>query len=140
MMRAIRSVSILQLAIPLLLLNGQAAFAASCTSKAPADIVIAVDVGHIARQPAGVCDDDGNCGWGETSARGVPEYDFNLALAKRISDELVREGFRSARLMIPAVVRPVRRTLRDRTARANALNADIVVPVHRDGVQHTVLH
>src|SRR5215467_7517341 len=103
MMRAIRSASILQLSIPLLLLHGPDAFAASCTSKAPADIVIAVDVGHIARQPAGVCDDDGNCGWGETSARGVPEYDFNLALAKRISDELVREGFRSTRLMIPTL-------------------------------------
>jgi len=134
-MRRIRLASILQMSIPLLLLQGEAAPAATCSSKAASDIVIAIDVGHLARQPSGgVCGSDGNCGWGETSARGVPEYDFNLKLATRIHDELVREGFRSARLMIPTVMRPVRRTLRERTDRANAMHADIFLSVHHDGV------
>jgi N-acetylmuramoyl-L-alanine amidase len=139
-MRRTRLISILQMSILLLLLQGEVAPAATCSAKAPSDIVIAIDVGHVARQPSGgVCGEDGNCGWGETSARGVPEYDFNLKLATRIHDELVREGFRSARLMIPAVVRPVRRTLLDRTDRANAMSADIFLSVHHDGVHDKFL-
>jgi N-acetylmuramoyl-L-alanine amidase len=139
-MRRTRLVSILPMSILLVLLQGKAAPAASCSSKPASDVVIAIDVGHLARQPSGgVCGSDGNCGWGETSARGVPEYDFNLKLATRIYDELVREGYRSARLMIPTVMRPVARTLRERPARANAMNADIFLSVHHDGVHDKFL-
>src|SRR5262249_22581428 len=70
-MRKTRLISILQMSILLLLLQGEVAPAATCSAKAPSDIVIAIDVGHVARQPSGgVCGEDGNCGWGETSARG----------------------------------------------------------------------
>jgi N-acetylmuramoyl-L-alanine amidase len=139
-MRRTRSVSVLQMSIPLLLLQGEVAPAATCGSKPASDVVIAIDVGHVARQPSGgICGSDGNCGWGETSARGIPEYDFNLKLATSIFDELIREGFRSARLMIPTVMRPVRRTLMERPARANAMNADLFLSVHHDGVHDKFL-
>jgi N-acetylmuramoyl-L-alanine amidase len=140
MMRANRLVSAVQISIPLLFLQGQSASAATCSSKAPADIVIAIDIGHIARQPSGgICGNDGNCGWGTTSARGVPEYDFNLKLATRINDELIREKFRSTYLMIPTVTKSVKDSLSERAARANAMNADIFLSIHHDGVKDRYL-
>lgn len=140
MKRANCLVSASRILILLLVLQGQSAFAANCRFKARADIVIAIDVGHIARQPSGgVCGSDGNCGWGTTSARGVPEYDFNLKLATRINDELIREGFRSTRLMIPMVRKPVKDSLRERAARANAMNADMFLSIHHDGVKDEYL-
>ena len=139
-MRRTRLVSILHMSTLVVLLQGEAAAAATCSTKPASDVIIAIDVGHLARQPAGgACGSDGNCGWGETSARGIPEYDFNLKLATRIYDELVREGFRSARLMIPTVMRPVRRTLLERPTRANAMNADLFLSVHHDGVHDKFL-
>jgi N-acetylmuramoyl-L-alanine amidase len=136
MICAIRLVSVLQFSIALQLLHAHSASAATCSSKAPADIVIAIDVGHVARQPSGgLCGSTGNCGWGETSARGVPEYDFNLKLATRISDELIREGFRSTHLMIPTVRRPVSASLLERVARADAMNADMFLSIHHDSVK-----
>jgi N-acetylmuramoyl-L-alanine amidase len=69
----------------------------------------------------------------------VPEYDFNLELATRISDKLIREGFRSTHLLIPTVKRPVSDSLHERAARANAMNADIFLSVHHDGVDDNYL-
>jgi N-acetylmuramoyl-L-alanine amidase len=135
-MRVIRWVLVLPLLIPLLLLPCRLVLAASCNSRAAEDIVIAIDVGHIARQPRQQCQRGKVCGWGETSARGVPEYDFNLNLATRVSDELVREGFRSTRLLIP----PVGTTPAQRADRANAMNANIFLSIHHDGINDNYLN
>src|SRR5277367_2050095 len=69
------------LALPL-----RSAAAADCAVKAPEDVVIALDVGHTAKNV------------GSTSARGIGEFDFNLKLAHRVRDELLSAGFRSTHL------------------------------------------
>jgi N-acetylmuramoyl-L-alanine amidase len=81
---------------------------------------IVVDVGHTAEAP------------GALSARGVPEYDFNLRLAKQIEEKLIERGFAEAILLITEG--PARRRLSERVARANALKADLLVSIHHDSV------
>jgi N-acetylmuramoyl-L-alanine amidase len=81
---------------------------------------IVVDVGHTAEAP------------GALSARGVPEYDFNLRLAKQIEEKLIGHGFAKAILLITEG--PARRGLTERVARANALKADLLVSIHHDSV------
>jgi N-acetylmuramoyl-L-alanine amidase len=81
---------------------------------------IVVDVGHTAEAP------------GALSARGVPEYDFNLRLAKQIEEKLIERGFAEAILLITEG--PARRGLSERVARANALKADLLVSIHHDSV------
>ena len=49
---------------------------------------VAVDVGHTAQSP------------GAMSARGVGEYDFNLRLARRTEQDLVRAGFGRSVLLV----------------------------------------
>ena len=93
---------------------------ATCSSKTNENIRIVLDVGHTATHA------------GATSARGVGEYDFNLILARRIKEELIRAGFPSTYLIVTEL--DGRRGLRQRARRANAMNADIFVSVHHDGV------
>src|SRR5215467_9145710 len=83
-----------------LLLQPQFVVAATCTSKARENIVIALDVGHNARRPGEQCQRFVKCPWGATSARGVPEYDFNLKLAQHIKERLEAAGFQSTSLII----------------------------------------
>jgi N-acetylmuramoyl-L-alanine amidase len=81
---------------------------------------IVLDVGHSAEVP------------GSTSARGVPEYEFNLHLAKRIETTLRDAGFRKALVLItPGPARP---GLLARVARANKLPADLFLSIHHDSV------
>ncbi|WP_284422110.1 MULTISPECIES: N-acetylmuramoyl-L-alanine amidase [unclassified Bradyrhizobium] len=135
-MRVIQWALVFPLMIPLLLSPCQVVLAASCSSRATEDIVIAIDVGHIARQPLQQCQRGKVCSWGETSARGVPEYDFNIKLATRVSDELISEGFRSTRLLIPRVGT----TLAQRADLANAMNANVFISVHHDGINDDYLN
>src|ERR1043166_2488522 len=86
-----------------LLLQPQLAWGA-CSAKAAKDVVIVLDVGHIAKNPAVRCSRETPCYYGSTSARGVPEYDFNLKLARRIGEELVSEGFLSTHVMVTRTV------------------------------------
>src|SRR6201996_5001443 len=51
---------------------------------------VVVDVGHTVAVP------------GAMSARGVPEYTFNLALATKIKDALTAAGFTQTTLLITA--------------------------------------
>jgi N-acetylmuramoyl-L-alanine amidase len=81
---------------------------------------VLLDVGHSAEVP------------GATSARGVPEYDFNLRLAQGIEKALVRAGFRSTNLLITPG--PARAGLFARVEKANAWPADLVVSIHHDSV------
>src|SRR5262245_11683805 len=81
---------------------------------------IVVDVGHTAEAP------------GALSARGVPEYEFNLRLAKEIEEKLIERGYAKAILLITEG--PARRGLTGRVARANALKGDLLVSIHHDSV------
>jgi D-alanyl-D-alanine dipeptidase len=101
------------------------ALAASCTAKAPEQIVIALDVGHTATNV------------GATSARGIGEYAFNLKLAQRVRDELLGAGFRSTFLIVTEL--NGHSGLSQRTERANRMNADIFISIHHDGVRDKYL-
>ncbi len=79
-----------------------------------------IDVGHTAQAP------------GATSARGVPEFVFNLNLAERIKQQLLDAGFRRSVLLLTEG--PSRKGLAERIHRANALGADLFLSIHHDSV------
>jgi N-acetylmuramoyl-L-alanine amidase len=81
---------------------------------------LVIDVGHTADAP------------GARSARGISEFVFNLALAKRIEDHLDAAGFRRTVLLITDG--PARKGLAERVRRANALGADLLLSIHHDSV------
>jgi N-acetylmuramoyl-L-alanine amidase len=81
---------------------------------------IVVDVGHTAETP------------GAMSARGVPEYEFNLRLAKVIERRLLDSGFPRTVLLITSD--PVGRGLYARVRHANQLPADLFLSIHHDSV------
>ncbi|WP_300157728.1 N-acetylmuramoyl-L-alanine amidase [Solidesulfovibrio sp.] len=86
----------------------------------PAALAVAVDAGHGPGIP------------GATSSRGVPEYDFNLRLAKELVAALRAAGFPKASLLDPKGedLPPAARA-----ARANAAGAGLLLSVHHDSVQ-----
>ncbi len=79
-----------------------------------------LDVGHTAA--------DG----GAFSARGFPEYAFNLGLAQRIKEELAKAGYSSAFLMVTQA--NGNRGLFQRVQRASSMKADIFISIHHDSV------
>jgi N-acetylmuramoyl-L-alanine amidase len=81
---------------------------------------LVVDVGHSAQIP------------GATSARGVPEYEFNLRLAKATERRLLESGF--ARTVLLITSDPVGRGLFQRVRHANHLPADLFLSIHHDSV------
>jgi len=91
--------------------------AATCD---PAKLRIAVDVGHTKQSD------------GAMSARDVPEYDFNLNLARKVAEKLKSEGFAGTKLLItegrarPSLIR--------RVASANGMKADLFLSIHHDSV------
>jgi N-acetylmuramoyl-L-alanine amidase len=80
-------------------------YAATCPHAATFRAVI--DVGHTADA------------FGATSARGATEYEFNLRLAHKISDDLVAAGF--ARTFLMVTTEAPRAGLFKRSALANAI-------------------
>ena len=124
-------------ALALLLLLAGSAGAADSDSKAPAppphlaacaraaNFRTIVDVGHTADVP------------GALSARGLTEYEFNLALATEIDKELRAAGFDKTVLMITAEKPPA--GLFRRAAKANGLKADLFLSVHHDAVPESFL-
>ncbi len=86
---------------------------------------VVVDVGHTLDVP------------GAISARGIPEYAFNLRLAGEIREKLVAAGFAKTVLLITAEAPPL--GLVQRTLRANALGADLFVSIHHDSVPEYLL-
>jgi N-acetylmuramoyl-L-alanine amidase len=86
---------------------------------------VAVDVGHSSQDP------------GALSARGVPEYEFNLSLARKIGKKLTNAGYRKTTVMITAG--RGRPALSARVARANAMPADLFLSVHHDSVPERFL-
>jgi N-acetylmuramoyl-L-alanine amidase len=113
------------------LLFGTASLAAAEPAAAPAKkpdaptcdraaFRVVVDVGHTEEVP------------GATSARGAYEYDFNLALAKRIDQQLREAGFDKTVLLVThGRAHP---SLAERVGRANASGADLFFSIHHDSV------
>ena len=86
----------------------------------PATFRVALDVGHTAAVP------------GAMSARGVPEYSFNMQLADAIKQALVDAGFDHTIKLITAA--PPYRGLFERAVRANEMHADLFIAIHHDAV------
>ena len=86
----------------------------------PAEFVVAVDVGHDRARP------------GAVSARGVPEFEFNLVLAREVVATLVAAGFSRA-FLVGADGSPL--GLRERTAIAERAGARAFISIHHDSVQ-----
>ena len=79
---------------------------------------VLIDVGHTATSP------------GADSARGVPEYEFNLKLADVIALSLHEAGFdKSVRLITSGAKLP---SLFQRAASANHLDANLFISIHHD--------
>ena len=85
---------------------------------------VIIDVGHTEKVP------------GATSARGVPEFVFNLNLARRIEERLFAAGFQRSVLLITEG--PSRQGLADRVKRAKELAADLFLSIHHDFLPPTV--
>jgi N-acetylmuramoyl-L-alanine amidase len=117
----------LALAIAVLCLIGTAVPAPARPARAcdPATFHAVLDVGHSAEVP------------GATSARGVPEYAYNLRLATRMRDALVAEGFPRTELLVTPGSSFA--GLIARTAHANRARADLFVSVHHDSVPEAFL-
>jgi N-acetylmuramoyl-L-alanine amidase len=86
---------------------------------------VIVDVGHTEKAP------------GAISARGVPEFVFNLNLAKRIEEQLLAAGFQRSVLLITEG--PSRKGLAERVKRAKELAADLFLSIHHDSVPRRFL-
>jgi N-acetylmuramoyl-L-alanine amidase len=89
------------------------------------DFRVVIDVGHTIDSP------------GADSARGVPEYQFNLALAGAIKDKLAEDGFDSAVRLVTTTKHMA--GLVERPARANAMRADLFISVHHDSVPNNLI-
>jgi N-acetylmuramoyl-L-alanine amidase len=124
------------LAVAVLLLRGAGGPAWSEPAAAPAAKAqqptcdraafrLVVDVGHTVQVP------------GAFSARGVPEYEFYLRLAKLIVQQLIDAGFTKTILLITEG--PAMRSLAVRVARANASGADLFLSIHHDSVPDQLL-
>jgi N-acetylmuramoyl-L-alanine amidase len=84
-----------------------------------------LDVGHTV--------EDG----GAISARGVPEYEFNLRLARRIERKLLDAGFGKTLLLITGG--PAIPGLVQRVAAANKSAANLFLSIHHDSVPEAFL-
>jgi len=84
-----------------------------------------VDVGHTVDIP------------GADSARGVPEYTFNLQLADAIVQALADAGFDKTVRLITATA--PWQGLVERAVRANAMHADLFIAVHHDSVPDNLI-
>jgi N-acetylmuramoyl-L-alanine amidase len=91
----------------------------------PSKFPIVLDVGHTTEAP------------GAISARNVPEFDFNVRLAKRIEERLKSEGFVETSLLVTeGKARP---SLWKRVAAANRSGARLLLSIHHDSVPDSFL-
>src|SRR5262249_20984667 len=104
----------------------QSASQAASQRCARASFRVVVDVGHTVGVP------------GAMSARGIPEYAFNLQLAHEIKQALVDAGFEQTVLLITATA--PRRGLVERAARANSMHANLFIAIHHDSVPDNLNH
>ncbi len=85
---------------------------------------IAVDIGHTPEAP------------GAMSARGIPEFVFNMALGRDAVAALRKAGFPAHRITVSG--RGTQQLSR-RVAAANALSPALVISIHHDSVQEKYL-
>ena len=71
------------------------------------------------------------------SGAGIPEYAFNLQLAQQVKQALADAGFGETVLLVTATA--PWRGLFERAARANAMNADLLIAIHHDSVPDNLL-
>ena len=91
----------------------------------PKKFRIVLDVGHTAESE------------GATSARNIPEFTFNLRLARQIEEKLKAEGFAETRLLVTeGKAKP---SLFKRVAAANDLQANLFLSIHHDSVPNKLL-
>lgn len=86
---------------------------------------VVIDVGHTREVP------------GAISARGIPEYAFNLQLAGDVRQALLDAGFGKTILLVTSTA-PWRGLL-ERAARANAMAAGLFISIHHDSVPAELL-
>ncbi len=99
--------------------------AAKATACQRSAFRVVVDVGHTADVP------------GALSARGIPEYTFNLQLADAVKQALVEAGFdNTVRLITATAPWP---GLVERATRANDMHADLFIAIHHDSVPDHLL-
>jgi N-acetylmuramoyl-L-alanine amidase len=97
---------------------------AKSTHKNSGDFVVALDIGHTPSKG------------GAISARGVSEYEFNYRLVIELFEQLQSLGFRHS-----FVINPKGEEIRlaQRSAEANAQNADLFLAIHHDSVKDSFL-
>jgi N-acetylmuramoyl-L-alanine amidase len=111
-------------------LAGAAAEPARAKSR-PADACnraafrVIIDVGHTEQVP------------GARSARGVPEFVFNLNLSRQIEQQLLAAGF--ARSVLLITEGKSAKGLAERVRRANDLGGDLLLSIHHDSVPEALL-
>ena len=103
-----------------------AAAAPAHSNCQPSAFRVVVDVGHTVDVP------------GALSARGMPEYAFNLQLARQIKERLVDAGFDKSVLLISTKAPPA--GLFERANIANRLPADLFISIHHDSVPDNLMH
>jgi N-acetylmuramoyl-L-alanine amidase len=103
-----------------------AASAPAHSNCQPAAFRVVVDVGHTLDVP------------GAPSARGMPEYAFNLQLAQQIKQALVDAGFDKTVLLI--IAKAPQAGLFERANIANRLPADLFISIHHDSVPDNLIH
>jgi N-acetylmuramoyl-L-alanine amidase len=89
------------------------------------DFRVVIDVGHTEAVP------------GAMSARGVPEYAFNLNLAQDVKQALLSAGFDKTVLLITTKAPFL--GLFERAIRANAMPANLFISIHHDSVPDDLL-
>ena len=85
---------------------------------------IAVDIGHTAQSP------------GAVSARGLPEFMFNMALGRDVVTALQAAGFNARPIIVEGTGKD---QLSRRVAEANAQATDLLISIHHDSVQEKYL-
>jgi N-acetylmuramoyl-L-alanine amidase len=104
--------------------RGQKAAAPPATCRR-SDFRVIIDVGHTEAVA------------GAMSARGVPEYTFNLNLAQDVKQALVGAGFDKTVLLITSKAPFL--GLFERAIRANAMAANLFISIHHDSVPDNLL-
>jgi len=102
--------------IRLLLSAALVSNAVSAVGKPP---LVAIDIGHTLRAP------------GATSARGIPEFEFNNSLAQTINRRLLASDLRTLLINGDGHIEG----LSERTAIAGRAGADFFLSIHHDSVQ-----